>query len=133
MTSRERREIRGYVGSGIVFLFVILLLLFLSLFEVPESNNDAFKLIVGALVSVIAASVFVFIGKDDQQVIDLQKKNDSLEMKVDQLVDQKDQLEKLLIELQDGILSKLLLKYTLDYDDKMLKNIDCDNENCCKK
>ena len=133
MTSRERREIRGYVGSGIVFLFVILLLLFLSQFEVPESNNDAFKLIVGALVSVIAASVFVFIGKDDQQIIDLQKKNDSLEMKVDQLVDQKDQLEKLLIELQDGILSKLLLKYTLDCDDKMLKNNDCDNENCCKK
>ena len=105
----------------------------MSQFEVPESNNDAFKLIVGALVSVIAASVFVFIGKDDQQVIDLQKKNDSLEMKVDQLVDQKDQLEKLLIELQDGILSKLLLKYTLDYDDKMLKNIDCDNEDCNKK
>ncbi len=133
MTSRERREIRGYVGSGIVFLFVILLLLFLSKFEVPESNNDAFKLIVGALVSVIAASVFVFIGKDDQQIIDLQKKNDSLEMKVDQLVDQKDQLEKLLIELQDGILSKLLLKYTLDYDDKTIKALDCDNEDCNKK
>ena len=112
---------------------MILLLLFLSQFEVPESNNDAFKLIVGALVSVIAASVFVFIGKDDQQIIDLQKKNDSMEMKVEQLVDQKDQLEKLLIELQDGILSKLLLKYTLDCDDKMLKNNDCDNENCCKK
>jgi hypothetical protein len=133
MTSRERREIRGYVGSGIVFLFVILLLLFLSKFEVPESNNDAFKLIVGALVSVIAASVFVFIGKDDQQIIDLQKKNDSLEMKVDQLVDQKDQLEKLLIELQDGILSKLLLKYTLDYDDKTIKTLDCDNDDCNKK
>ena len=54
-------------------------------------------------------------------------------MKVDQLVDQKDQLEKLLIELQDGILSKLLLKYTLDYDDKMIKNNDCDNEDCNKK
>ena len=59
MTSRERREIRGYVGSGIVFLFVILLLLFLSQFEVPESNNDAFKLIVGALVSVLAGRVVV--------------------------------------------------------------------------
>ena len=56
-----------------------------------------------------------------------------MEMKVEQLVDQKDQLEKLLIELQDGILSKLLLKYTLDYDDKMLKKDNCKDDDCCKK
>ena len=121
MTSRERREIRGYVGSGIVFLFVILLLLFLSQFEVPESNNDAFKLIVGALVSVIAASVFVFIGKDDQQIIDLQKKNDSLEMKVDQLVDQKDQLEKLLKTLPNLAFDPMLLDLYLD--ENMMKEL----------
>ena len=65
MNSRERKELRGYIGSGIVFLFVILLLVFLSIREIPESNNDSFKLIVGALIATIGAAVYVFIGKDE--------------------------------------------------------------------
>jgi hypothetical protein len=63
MTSRERKEIRGYIGSGVVFLFVILLLVFLSWQEIPKSNNDSFKLIIGALIATIGAAVYVFFLK----------------------------------------------------------------------
>ena len=118
MNSRERRELRGYVGSGIVFGFVIMLLLFLSSVEIPDSNNDTFKLIVGALVATIGASVFVFIGKDDQQVAELQRRNDSLETKVDSLISQKDQLEGMIIKMQDDLIDRVFLKAAIDFDGK---------------
>ena len=116
MNSRERKELRGYVGSGIVFLFVILLLVFLSMREIPESNNDSFKLIVGALIATIGAAVYVFIGKDETSVIELQRKNDVLETKVDTLIAQKDILENMIIKMQDDLIDKIFLKKALDYD-----------------
>lgn len=118
MNSRERRELRGYVGSGVVFLFVILLLVFLSYVEIPETNNDTFKLITGALVATIGAAIYVFIGKDPNEVIELQRKNDALESKVEQLVVAKDKLEELLIKIQDDVIDRLLINKTLEYDDK---------------
>ena len=118
MNSRERRELRGYIGSGVVFLFVILLLVFLSYVEIPETNNYTFKLITGALVATIGAAIYVFIGKDPNEVIELQRKNDSLESKVEQLVVAKDKLEELLIKIQDDVIDRLLINKTLEYDDK---------------
>lgn len=118
MNSRERRELRGYVGSGIVFLFVILLLVFLSYVEIPETNNDTFKLITGALVACIGAAIYVFIGKDPNELIELQRKNDSLEMKVEQLVLAKDKLEELLIKVQDDVIDRLLINKAIEKDGK---------------
>jgi hypothetical protein len=130
MNARERRELRGYLGSGVVFLFVILLLIFLSYVEIPETNNDTFKLITGALVATIGAAIYVFIGKDPNEVIELQRKNDSLESKVEQLVMAKDKLEELLIKVQDDVLDRLLLNKTLQYDD--CKSGKCGCKNKCK-
>ena len=118
MNSRERRELRGYVGSGIVFLFVILLLVFLSYVEIPETNNDTFKLITGALVATIGAAIYVFIGKDPNELIELQRKNDSLESKVEQLVVAKDKLEELLIKVQDDVIDRLLINKAIEKDEK---------------
>ena len=118
MNARERRELRGYVGSGIVFLFVILLLVFLSYVEIPETNNDTFKLITGALVACIGAAIYVFIGKDPNELVELQRKNDSLEMKVEQLVLAKDKLEELLIKVQDDVIDRLLIKHAIKHDGK---------------
>jgi len=117
MNSRERRELRGYVGSGVVFLFVILLLVFLSYVEIPETNNDTFKLITGALVATIGAAIYVFIGKDPNEVVELQRKNDSLESKVEQLVTAKDKLENMLIKVQDDTIDRLMLNRAINYDE----------------
>jgi len=130
MNSRERRELRGYVGSGVVFLFVILLLVFLSYVEIPETNNDTFKLITGALVATIGAAIYVFIGKDPNEVIELQRKNDSLESKVEQLVMAKDKLEEMLIKVQDDTIDRILLNRSLNYDD--CKSGKCKCKNQCK-
>ena len=128
MNSRERRELRGYVGSGVVFLFVILLLVFLSYVEIPETNNDTFKLITGALVATIGAAIYVFIGKDPNEVIELQRKNDSLESKVEQLVMAKDKLEEMLIKVQDDTIDRILLNRSLNYDDCKSGKCGCKNE-----
>ncbi len=128
MNSRERRELRGYVGSGVVFLFVILLLVFLSYVEIPETNNDTFKLITGALVATIGAAIYVFIGKDPNEVIELQRKNDSLESKVEQLVMAKDKLEEMLIKVQDDTIDRILLNKSLNLDDCKSGKCGCKNE-----
>ena len=128
MNSRERRELRGYVGSGVVFLFVILLLVFLSYVEIPETNNDTFKLITGALVATIGAAIYVFIGKDPNELIELQRKNDSLESKVEQLVMAKDKLEEMLIKVQDDTIDRILLNRSLNYDDCKSGKCGCKNE-----
>jgi hypothetical protein len=116
MNARERRELRGYIGSGVVFLFVILLLIFLSYVEIPQTNNDTFKLITGALVATIGAAIYVFIGKDPNEVIELQRKNDALESRLEQLVMAKDKLEELLIKVQDDTIDRLFLNKTMDFD-----------------
>jgi cytochrome c biogenesis protein CcdA len=118
MNSRERRELRGYIGSGIVFLFVILLLVFLSYVEIPQTNNDTFKLITGALVATIGAAIYVFIGKDPNELVELQRKNDSLEARVEQLVGQKDAYENLIIKMQDDTIDRLLINKAIEHDDK---------------
>lgn len=114
MNSKERRELRGYIGSGVVFLFVVLLLIFLSYVEIPQTNNDTFKLITGALVATIGAAIYVFIGKDPAETIELQRKNDALETKVEQLVNAKDKLEELLIKIQDDVIERLLHNKEID-------------------
>lgn len=118
MNSREKKELRGYVGSGMVFLFVVLLLIFLSYVEIPETNNDTFKLITGALVATIGTAIYVFIGKDPNEVVELQRKNDALETKVEQLVQAKDNLEAMLIKIQDDVIDRLLINKAIDYDGK---------------
>ena len=46
------KEMRGYIGAATVFLLVMALLLFLAFYEIPETNNDIFKVIVGMLVDL---------------------------------------------------------------------------------
>ena len=121
MNSRERKEIRGYVGSGIVFLFVILLLVFLSWQEIPKSNNDSFKLIIGALIATIGAAVYTFIGRDPNELQELQRKNDSLETKVEGLVSEKDRLEHLIIKMQEDLIDRILLVNAINHDNQKNK------------
>ena len=89
MNSRERKEIRGYIGSGIVFLFVILL--------------------------------YTFIGRDPNELQELQRKNDSLETKVEGLVSEKDRLEHLIIKMQEDLIDRILLVNAINHDNQKNK------------
>ena len=101
------KELRGYIGAGVIFFLVMALLLFLAFYEIPETNNDIFKVIVGMLVGSLSVVIYRFIGKNPEEVAELQAKSQSLETKVKQLVQEKDNIEALLRNLQSDVIEKL--------------------------
>jgi len=101
------KELRGYIGAGIIFFLVMALLLFLAFYEIPETNNDIFKVIVGMLVGSLSVVIYTFIGKNPEEVAELQVKSQSLETKVQQLTQEKDNIESMLRELQSDVIEKL--------------------------
>ena len=101
------KELRGYIGAGVIFFLVMGLLLFLAFYEIPETNNDIFKVIVGMLVGSLSVVIYTFIGKNPEEVAELQAKSQSLETKVKQLVEVKDNIEALLRNLQSDVIEKL--------------------------
>ena len=90
------KELRGYIGAGIIFFLVMGLLLFLAFFQIPDSNNDIFKVIVGMLVGSLSVVIYTFIGKNPEEVANLTARNESLEAQVKQIVDEKDKIEKMI-------------------------------------
>ena len=109
MSFIKDKELRGYVGAATVFLLVMGLLLFLAFFEIPDTNNDIFKVIVGMLVGSLSVVIYTFIGKNPEEVESLKAKNEALEDKVSQMVIEKDKLELLLRDLQTEVIDKLSL------------------------
>jgi len=101
------KELRGYIGAGVIFFLVMGLLLFLAFYEIPETNNDIFKVIVGMLCGSLTVVIYTFVGKNPEEVAELQAKSQSLETKVKQLVEEKDNIEALLRNLQSDVIEKL--------------------------
>ena len=103
----KNKEMRGYIGAATVFAMVMGLLLFLAFKEIPDTNNDIFKVIVGMLVGSLSVVIYTFIGKNPEEVEALKAKNEALEDKVASMVIEKDKLEKLLRDLQTEVIDKL--------------------------
>lgn len=101
------KELRGYIGAGVIFFLVMGLLLFLAFYEIPDTNNDIFKVIVGMLVGSLSVVIYTFIGKNPEEVAELQAKSQGLEAKVKQLAEEKDNIESLLRDLQSDVIEKL--------------------------
>jgi|TARA_R100000329_G_scaffold133186_1_gene112848 Na+/melibiose symporter-like transporter len=103
------RDIRHYVGAVGVFLLVILLLLFLSFHQIPADNKDIFVSITGMIVGSLSVVIYAVIGKNPDEVAQLQKKNQSLQSLCDQMEKRNDQLEAMIIKIQEDIIDKLTL------------------------
>ena len=103
------KDIRHYVGAVGVFLLVIGLLLFLSVHQIPKDNKDIFVSIVGMIVGSLSVVIYAVIGKNPEEVAQLQKKNESLQSLCDQMEKRNDQLEAMIIKIQEDIIDKLTL------------------------
>ena len=124
MNMFKDKELRGYIGAATVFLLVMGLLLFLAFFEIPETNNDIFKVIVGMLVGSLSVVIYTFIGKNPEEVEALKAKNDALKDKVSGMVVEKDKLEKLLRDIQTDVIDKLSItgeKFKFQNNNKNVK------------
>ncbi len=101
------KDIRNYAGALGIFLVVIGLLFFLSYNTIPNENKDLFVSIVGVISGSLSVILFTIIGRNPNEVQDLKNRNEKLQGQVHQLIQQKDELEGMLIEMQKEIVDKL--------------------------
>ena len=106
-TNGRSTDIRHYVGAVGIFSLVIGLLIFLSLKQIPAENKDIFVSIVGMIVGSLSVVIYAVIGKNPDEVAELQKKNQSLQSLCDQMEKRNDQLEAMIIKIQEDIIEKL--------------------------
>ncbi len=107
MEQNSYKEIRHYAGAAGIFLVVVGLLLFLSYNKIPSDNKDLFVSIVGVISGSLSVILFTIIGRNPNEVQELKNANEKLEGQVSQLIQQKDELEGMLIEMQKEIVDKL--------------------------
>jgi len=130
------KELRHYIGAIGIFLLVIGILMFLSFNEIPDMNKDVVVSIIGMIVGSLSVVIMTVIGRNPDEVNELKKQNEGLTSKVDHLVTQKDELEKMLITIQTNIIDQLTLLGANAFDTiygKKDKSCTCGEENCkCK-
>ena len=128
------KEIRHYAGSLFIFLVIMGIIIALIQYPVLETNKEVVMMMIGTISASIGIVVSTITGSkpDDVQALkqNLEKKDNQIEM----LVAAKDNLEAMVIDLQkqmlenqDNMMDKIILKAALDYDDrdmaeKTLKN-----------
>ena len=129
------KEIRHYTGAIGIFIFVIGILIFLSYNEIPSVNKDVIVSIIGMIVGSLSVVIMTVIGRNPDEVNELKKQNEGLTSKVDHLVTQKDELEKMLITIQTNMIDQLTLLGANAFDTMYggKRNCTCGDENCkCK-
>ena len=127
------KEIRHYIGAIGIFLLVIGILIFLSYNEIPNMNKDVVVSIIGMIVGSLSVVIMTVIGRNPDEVNELKKQNEGLTSKVDHLVTQKDELEKMLIKIQTNMIDQLTLLGANAFDtiyNKSGKKCTCGENNC---
>jgi hypothetical protein len=120
------KELRSYGGSLFIFLFVVGIIITLLQFPVLESNKEVVMMLIGTIAASIPIVISSITGTkpDDVNALkaDIEKRDNQIEL----LVKSKDDLEKMVIDLQkeilknqDDIMDKIILKAALDYDDRI--------------
>ncbi len=107
MSQKAKDDLRHYAGAAGIFILIIFLLLFLSFNEVPPVNKDIFVTVTGMVVGSLSVVIYTIIGRNPDEVDALTKKVDSLQTANDHLVNQKDELEKMVITLQENMIDKI--------------------------
>lgn len=107
MSQKAKNDLRHYAGAAGIFILIIFLLLFLSFNEVPPVNKDIFVTVTGMVVGSLSVVIYTIIGRNPDEVDALTKKVDSLQTANDHLVNQKDELEKMVITLQENMIDKI--------------------------
>ena len=119
------KEIRHYVGSLFIFLLIMAIIFILMRYPVLDTNKEVVMMLIGTLSASIGLVISTITGSkpDDINTLkaEVEKKNDQIE----QLVLAKDNLEVMIINLQkqilenqDAVMDKIILKAALDYDDR---------------
>lgn len=106
----RKKDILHYSGAAGIFLMVILLLLYLANNSIPSDNKDIFVSITGMIVGSLSVVIYALIGRNPEEVASLQSKVESQSKHIEMLVQQKDDIEAMLIELQNNIIVNIFKK-----------------------
>lgn len=101
------KEVLGYFGSSLIFTLIIGLLVFLAFYEIPENNNDIFKVIVGMIVGSLGVVMSTLAGRNPDEVNSLKRQNAELVEQNKQMTERVDQLQQMLTSLQSEVINKL--------------------------
>ena len=119
------KEIRHYVGSLFIFLFVIGIIVVLIQFPVLDTNKEVVMMLIGTISASIGIVVSTITGSKPDDINALKNNLEKKENQIELLVKAKDQLEGMVIDLQkqmlenqDAIMDKIILKAAIDFDNK---------------
>jgi hypothetical protein len=119
------REIRHYVGSLFIFLFVIGIIVALIQFPVLDTNKEVVMMLIGTISASIGIVVSTITGAKPDDVTALKNEVEKKNNQIDMLVQAKDNLEAMVIGLQkqmldnqDNVMDKIILKAALEHDDR---------------
>lgn len=122
-TNGVAKDIRHFAGSLLVFFLVIVILFYLTKYQIPTENAQIVNTLIGMIAASIAMVISSITGRNPDDLEAAKKEIGALKMKVNTLVDQKDQLEGMLIKVQDDMIDRLLLVKALKSDE--LKKCKC--------
>ena len=121
------KEIRHYVGSLSIFLFVIGIIVALIQFPVLDTNKEVVMMLIGTISASIGIVVSTITGAKPDDVTALKNEVEKKNNQIDLLVKAKDDLEKMVIDLQkqmlenqDNVMDKIILKAALEHDDRYM-------------
>ena len=119
------REIRHYIGSLFIFLLIISIVFILMRFPVLETNKEVVMMLIGTLAASIGLVVSTITGAKPDDINALKADLEKKQLQIDYLTKSKDDLESMVINLQksmlenqDDVMDKIILKAALDYDDR---------------
>jgi len=119
------KELRSYGGSLFIFLFVIAIIVTLLQFPVLDSNKEVVMMLIGTIAASIPVVISAITGTKPDDVNALKNEVEKRDHQIELLVKSKDDLERMVINLQqemlknqDDVMDKIILKAALDYDDR---------------
>ena len=124
-TNGVAKEIRHYVGSLFIFLLIIGIVFILMQYPVLETNKEVVMMLIGTLSASIGLVISTITGAKPDDVNALKGEIEKKQSQIDFLTKAKDDLEGMIMKLQqqmldnqDDVMDKVILKAALDYDDR---------------
>ena len=119
------KEIRDYAGSLFIFLLVMSIIFILMKYPVLDANKEVVMMLIGTISASIGLVVSTITGSKPDDINALKAEIDKKNSQIEQLVAAKDNLEGMIINLQkqilenqDDVMDKIILKAAMDMDDR---------------
>ena len=118
------KEIRSYSGALLIFLFIVALVIVFIQYPVLESNKEVVMMLVGTLSASLAMVISTITGSKPDDINELKATIEKRDNQINILEESKDRLEEMVINLQkemlqnqDNMMDKIILKAAMEFDD----------------